>query len=249
MKPVLAQVVSFWPFGASLAAVAAQALYVGRRRAAVNEALHELRRPLQALALVAPGGRADDAAPVRGAVELAAAALERLEREVNGGSVAAERGSVAARPLVEAAVGRWTGRAGQRGRTLSLHWAAVAEVAVVGDRRALAQALDNLIVNAIEHGGAEVAIEGRLVRGALEVAVVDSGRGAPAPWRGAALGSRPRRRLAGPVSWLSGRRRHGHGLRVVARTAADHGGAFRLSRGERGTRAALELPLAGTGLA
>src|SRR4249919_2186392 len=52
LTPELAEVVAAWPLGATLAAaVAVHGLQVGRRRSALNEALHELRRPLQALAL------------------------------------------------------------------------------------------------------------------------------------------------------------------------------------------------------
>lgn len=233
MKLELAQIASAWPLGASLAAVVAQGLHAGRRRAAVNEAVHELRRPLQALALAAPRGGAEGA-PLRDAVEIAAAALERLEGEVNGRPLGVERALVRVRPLVEASLVRWRARASLRGGDLSLRWSA-AEDAVLGDRCALAQALDNLVVNAIEHGGPDVVLEGHASRGALEISVTDCGR-SPRP-------ARPRRRLAGSLALLSGRRRHGHGLRVVARTAAAHGGAFRLSRSPEGTRAALELPL------
>lgn len=59
----LAEFVAGWPVAASLAvAVVAQGLRAGRHRTALNEALHELRRPLQAIALAAgppgaaPGG-------------------------------------------------------------------------------------------------------------------------------------------------------------------------------------------------
>ncbi len=240
MELELAQLTAAWPLGASLAAVAAQGLYLGRRRAAVNEALHELRRPLQALALAAPGARLEDAVPLQDVVEIAATALERLESEVNGRPLGVERAPVQVRPLVEAAAARWRARAGLHGGALSVRWAAT-EAAVLGDRCALAQALDNLIVNAIEHGGAEVILEGHASCGSLEISVTDSGQGPRAP--------RPPRGLAGRIARLSGRRRRGHGLRVVARTAAAHGGVFRLSRSERGTRAALELPLPAAGVA
>jgi signal transduction histidine kinase len=236
MELELAQLMAAWPFGASLVAVAAQGLYVGRRRAAVNEALHELRRPLQALALAAPSGRSGKAAPLQDVVEIAATALERLENEVNGRPLGLERAPVPVRPLVDAAVARWRARVRQHGGALSVRWTA-AEAAVLGDRCALAQALDNLIVNAIEHGGPQVVLEGHASRGSLEISVSDCGRDARAP--------RGPRGLAGAVAGLAGRRRRGHGLRVVARTAAAHGGVFRLSRSERGTRAALELPLPG----
>src|SRR5262245_26105816 len=96
----LGQLGTAWPFGVSLAAaVAAGGVGAGRRRMALNEALHELRRPLQALALAAP---ADPAQPqaIESSVRLAAVALERLEREVNGEAAVASRSRVALRPLV-----------------------------------------------------------------------------------------------------------------------------------------------------
>ena len=53
----LAEIVAGWPLAATMAAVAtAQGLRAGRRRGALNEALHELRRPLQAIALAGGGG-------------------------------------------------------------------------------------------------------------------------------------------------------------------------------------------------
>src|SRR5215210_3864455 len=60
----------------------------GHRRS-LNRALHELRRPLQALALLedppAPSGRVPSAAGRRGLLELVTTALEDLDRAVNGG--------------------------------------------------------------------------------------------------------------------------------------------------------------------
>ena len=237
MTPALAEVVSAWPLGVSLAAAAAaQGLLAGRRRTALNEALHELRRPLQALALAAPAGPAEAGAQIESSVRMAASALERLEREVNGDAAAPVRAPLFVRPLLESAVGRWQGWAGSDGGALSLRWRA-GEAMVEGDGCELAQALDNLIVNAVEHGGSEIVVEARVRRGRLRVAVVDSGRG-PGP---AGL----RERQVAPVARVSGRRRHGHGLRVVRRTAADHGGDFRLHRYARTTEAVLELPLLG----
>jgi signal transduction histidine kinase len=99
----------------------------------------------------------------------------------------------------------------------------------------LGQALDNLIVNAIEHGGPTIVVAGRIREGRLRIAVVDSGR-VTRP------GSR-RNTPAQVVALLSGRRHRGHGLSVVRRVAADHGGRFALRHGERGSLAVLELPL------
>jgi signal transduction histidine kinase len=231
----LAQIVPGWPLVLSMAAtVAAQGLRAGKRRTALNEAMHELRRPLQAVALASgpelamPGGGADP-------IELAAAALERLDREINGGPPAPVWGTIDAHSLVQSAVGRWAGRAKLAEGSLELRWNA-GRATLSGDRCALAQALDNLIVNAIEHGGPTIVVAARLREGSLRVAVVDSG---PA--------SRPRSRRNHPaevIARLSGRNRHGHGLAVVARIASTHRGSFSLHRSERGSRAVLELPLA-----
>lgn len=238
----LAQIIAGWPVVLSMAgAVVVQSLRAGRRRSSLNEALHELRRPLQAVALAARprlGGSAGVGEPI----ELAAAALERLDREINGGPLVPVWGSVDIGALADSAVARWQARVRIAEGSLELRWSA-GEVLVSGDRSALAQALDNLIVNAIEHGGPTIVVAGRLLEGRLRIAVVDSGRS-----------TRPRSRHKKPaqlIAQLSGRQHRGHGLGVVRRVVADHGGRFALYRSERGSRAVLELPLAepGTGRA
>jgi signal transduction histidine kinase len=230
----LAQIVAGWPAVLSMAAaVAAQTLRAGRRRSALNEALHELRRPLQAVALAA-GPRLGDPARVGEPIELAAAALERLDREINGGPLAPTMGAVDAGALARLAVERWQARVRIAEASLELRWNA-GEVLVSGDRSALAQALDNLIVNAIEHGGPTIVVAGRLFEGRLRITVVDSGRA-----------TRPRLRRGSPAQMmarLTGRHQHGHGLAVVRRVAADHDGRFSLRHSERGSLAVLELPL------
>lgn len=235
MTPPLAEVVAAWPLGASLvAAVAVQGLRTGRRRTALNEALHELRRPLQALALVAPAGTPTESATIQGSVQMAAVALERLEREINGGAAATVRARLSVRPLLDSTVRRWQARAALGGGSLSLRWQG-GDATIEADRCALAQALDNLVVNAIEHGGPEIVVEARPGQEVLRLVVADSGRA-----------TRSRSRREGPaelIARLSGRRLHGHGLRLVRRTVAAHGGRFRLRSCARGTEAIVELPL------
>jgi signal transduction histidine kinase len=234
----LAQIVAGWPLALSMAtAVAAQGLRNGRRRSALNEALHELRRPLQAVALAA-GPRVEATGEGDDPIGLAAAALERLDREINGTPTASVWGVLDVHALVHAAVGRWQARARLCDAALELRWNAGAAI-VNGDRRALAQALDNLIVNAIEHGGPTIVVAARRRNGRLRIAVVDSGRAA-----------RPRSRRNSPaevIARLSGRNRRGHGLNVVRRVASMHDGRFVFNRAAAGSLAALELPLAENG--
>ncbi len=234
----LANTAAGWPLAASMAVVlTAQGLRAGRRRYALNEALHELRRPLQAIAL-ASGTGTGEARSVDGSVELAATALERLDREINGGPAAAVRGAVRFQPLLQASVGRWRARAAMGGSSLELRWRAGGAV-VMGERSGLSQALDNLIVNAIEHGGPSIVVEARRRGGRLRISVADSGRS-----------SRPDSRRENPaevIARLSGRSRHGHGLPVVRQVAAAHGGRFVLRRSEQGSLAVLELPLMADG--
>jgi signal transduction histidine kinase len=229
----LIETVAGWPLAISMAAaLGARGLRAGRRRSALNEALHELRRPLQVLALAGEGAAAPPGA-FASSVELAGAALERLDREVNGGGASRPREEVAMRPLVEGAVGRWQSRARLNG-SLRLGWWA-GEATVAGDRSELAQVLDNLIVNAIEHGGPAIAVEVRRQGSWLRLVVADSG-----------CASRPESRRGTPaetIGRLSGRRRRGHGLAVVRRVAREHGGRFALRRSGAGSLAVLELPL------
>lgn len=234
----LAAIATGWPLAATMAAVvAAQGLRAGRRRNALNEALHELRRPLQAIALAGggPAGLAASPPVLESSVRLAAAALERLDREVNGGGLQRPREALELRPLVEAAVRRWQARARLGGGTLELRWRA-GRALTIGDRVELAQALDNLLVNAIEHGGPEIAVDVRPHKGRVRIVVADSGSA-----------SRPAARRGAPgevIARLSGRRRHGHGLAVVRQVAAAHGGRFALRCSEQGSLAMFELPQA-----
>ncbi len=234
--------VAVWPALGGAGVTLAAAVRDGRRRTALNECLHELRRPLQALALMTPGAGVTGTGD--GALEMAAAALARLDREINGEDEEEVRSPVAVRPLLEAARRRWRGQAALCGATIEVRWDA-GEAAVDGDRTDLAAALDNLVSNALEHGGPRIELAADLVGGRLCLAVVDSGNGAGrrAREREALLRGREARRRRVPLGRLAGKARHGHGLRLVRRTAERHGGTFALHQGEHGTSAVLELPL------
>ncbi|HEU5064089.1 MAG TPA: ATP-binding protein [Solirubrobacterales bacterium] len=230
----LAQVVTGFPLVASFAIAGGIAvLREGRRRASLNAAVHELRRPLQVMALSLPAD-SGAAGGLDSSLRLAAAAVDRLESEINGARPQGEVAPVAVGSLVEATVERWRGRAALEGRSLSLRWRA-GDSLVTGDEIELLQTVDNMINNAFEHGSGAVVVEVRESGGRLRLAVLDSGSSTPSPRSGG-------RSLRARVD---GRARHGHGLKIARRAAARHGGDFRLRCSSRGTEARLELPLAG----
>lgn len=230
----LAEALVGFPVAASFAIAGGLGLLrEGRRRSSLNEAMHELRRPLQALALSLPTD-VESARAFNSSLHMAAAAVDRLDREINGGKTPTAGASIPLRSVVEEALGRWQGRADLTGRPLKLVWR-LGDALLRGDRIELGQALDNLISNAFEHGDGEIRVEVSGGGGLLRIVVIDAGPVTYSQRRGwAGLGVR-----------LSGRGRHGHGLRVVRRVAARHGGGFRLRRTPLGTEASLELPLGG----
>jgi signal transduction histidine kinase len=162
-----------WSLGLTLAAAAVgDRVREARRRAALNRNLHELRRPLQALVLAPASSRR---APVPAAAELALAALDDLDREINGSARPLALRPVACRALVESAVERWRGRAAEARRSLELRWRAGAAMAMADPCR-VAQALDNLLANAIEHGGLRVWVETTIGPRGMRISVSNTAR-------------------------------------------------------------------------
>jgi hypothetical protein len=197
----------------------------------LNRALHELRRPLQALVLLEDGsGRPAAAPPVasrRGLLELAAGALRDLDGALNGG--VGERPPVrfSCREAMMACLERWAAEAAKAGG-IRVYWDA-GPAPVEGDPARMAQALDNLIANALEHGGAPIVVTGARVAGRLRITVANG------------LGERPALASDDP--------RRGHGTEIVSRVATAHRGRFALCHTGRGCVAALELRLAEPGYA
>lgn len=226
-----------WLFAAVPAAVIAhQRTMQRRRRRQLNRSLHELRRPLQAMALGAVNQNVQSGP---GFLDLAMAALSDLDHLVNGAAIGSptRRELISCRELVVAAVGRW--RSGGSDIDLHLFWDA-GEAMISADAEQIARALDNMIANGLEHGGPRLALTASVISGKVRLTLSDWGRspdwgaarnGVSSHGGGSEPGSDPRR---------------GHGLEIVSESATGHGGRFALSRSAQGTVAALELPLART---
>jgi signal transduction histidine kinase len=209
------------PLGMTIAVAGLAGLRSSRRREAVARAMHELRRPLQVLALSSE--RSVDLAAAT-ATDLALVALDDLDAVLSGAPPPRNPRPVAARALVAGAVERWRGPAARAGKALGLGWEA-GRASVMVDAPSAGRALDNLLANAIEHGGLSVRVAARVSGAAVRVEVSDRGGAAPRAGRAAAT-------------------RRGHGLPIVAGIAREHGGSLTLSRSPTGTVAVLELPLA-----
>lgn len=197
----------------------------------LNRALHELRRPLQALVLLEEGsGRPAAAPPVasrRGLLELATGALRQLDGALNGGKGSPPARRFSCREAMMACLERWA-PAGAKAGGVRIYWDA-GPAPVEGDPTRLAQALDNLLANALEHGGPPIVVTGARIAGRLRITVANG------------LGERPALQDADP--------RRGHGTEIVAQVASAHGGRFALCHTGDGCVAALELPLAEPGYA
>ena len=201
----------------------------GHKRA-LNRALHELRRPLQALVLLEEEfgpGAPPPVAGRRGLLELVAGALRDLDGAVNGVGQARPPERFSCREVVLGCLERWRPVATRHGG-FRVYWDA-GLAAVEGDPARLAQAIDNLIANALEHGVPPVVVTGARVVGRVRITIANGIRQQPpAP---------------------PGDPRRGHGTEIVSEVAAAHAGRFALCRTGNGCVAALELPLAGPGLA
>ena len=209
----------------------------GDRMEAVARACHELRGPLTAarLGLASPGGhelpspgrlRAIDAELGR-----AALALDDLSGAGNGARRLWRPDRVEVRQLVDDCVEAWRATASAAGGTVAVGWSGE-EAAVWGDRLRLAQAIGNLLGNAIEHGQGPVVVDVAVRSTTVRIAVCDHGPGLPRPV--AELRRRPRR----------GRGARGRGLAIAADVAEAHGGAVISAPTGSGARLVLELPIA-----
>jgi signal transduction histidine kinase len=225
--------------GAGFAAAAVRHALAGRMES-VARACHELRGPLTAARLGLQLGVSTG--------ELSPARLRAIDLELGRAALALEdldgvrtRRTTAWRPpqpvdleqLVCDSVEAWRAAAAERGVSLSASWSG-GPARVWGDRLRLAQAMGNLVANAIEHGGGAVSVHGCCsAPGRARIEVLDTGPGLPAPV--AELARRPR----------GGRGVRGRGLAIACAVADGHGGRVAAAPSERGARLVLELPAVG----
>jgi signal transduction histidine kinase len=224
----------------ALLAVGLAALTVVRLRAhaeLVARACHELRSPLTAagLAVHALGDEVAGASRPLAVLELelrrAGLALDDLAAAREGGRAGDLAEVLETHEVVETVVASWSQVALGLGTELVVEPVPLG-LFVRGDRLRLAQAVGNLVGNALEHGAGPVALRARSGGGpAVRFEVDDSGPGLPAPV--AELAARPR----------AGRGRRGRGLAIATEIAERHGGRIGAAPAPRGARIVLELPL------
>jgi signal transduction histidine kinase len=204
-----------------------------RREALVARAAHELRGPLGAarLALAAMERRGEIPAARAAGLDIelrrAGVALEELA----GRAPALHEEPIAVAELLREQISVWHLVARALGCELVLG-AVLPGVHVLGDRVRLAQAIGNLIANAVQHGGGRIELGARGVGERVRIEVTDEGPGLPA----GIVARAERREDAG---------RHGHGLAVAATVARGHGGRLSPAPTLRGARIGLELPALG----
>ncbi len=223
---------------------------VERERRIVSDASHELRTPLAVLRAELQVAAREDRSPeqVRGAVHSALEETGRLSRLADDLLVLArsDQGRLPLRlepvdvhDLLRDAERRNSGAVAAAGRTLHTSVDVVGGAVVLADPDRVAQALDNLLANALRHGAGPVDVRaGAEADGRIALAVSDDG-----PGFGAALPLAFERFSQGdPAHGSAG---SGLGLAIVQAIAVAHGGEARaqdLPGG--GARVTLVLPAA-----
>ena len=203
------------------------------QRRVLAHATHELRGAFGAVELclaaaeaegASSGGVADLAETVRAQIQRGIAAIEDVEAFLARRAVRAAREPVELGALVARRERAWTRLADLSGASLEVGWDTPG-VLVLGDARRLCQALDNLVSNAIAHGGKRIALRSASDGGRLRVELHDGG---PGPSREAIDGA--------PIRLHS---RHGHGLSIARLAIESCGGRVEAIEGG----VAIELPI------
>jgi len=212
-------------------------LRLRRRLELVAEAAHELRGPVAALSyavawLRREAGGAQRALRFEAELERMRAGLTDLDAARDGRRAPARPRAVGLERLVDGAAAGWRAAVTGSDRGVTVRWDA-GGAQVEADRGRLSQAFGNLLANAVEHGSGPIEVHA--VRRGPRTVRVEVRDGGPA--------ARPGRRRAGRSD-----RGRGRGLGIAERAVREAGGSLDLDCGRHGTVAAIELPLAESGV-
>ncbi|MGY2051032.1 sensor histidine kinase [Methylobacterium sp. JK268] len=208
---------------------------VGRLAAGVA---HEIRNPLAAIRLKAENALASpDPARPRAALALVLEQVARMDgllRDLLGLTQARplDRAPTDLADLLRDCARLHEEQAASRGLAIAVEAPEAARPSL--DAARLRRAVENLLLNAIQHSpeGGTIRLSGAVAGGRVVVRVADSGPGVPAAMR---------ERLFEPFA--TGRPDGtGLGLAIVRETAGAHGGAARLVPGESGATFEIDIP-------
>jgi two-component system, OmpR family, sensor kinase len=211
----------------------------------VADASHELRTPLALLrtelelALRHPRTREELEDALRSAAEeterlTALAADLLLIARADQGAVPINPAEVSARQLLAAVAARFSARAEEQGRDVAVELDD--DIGFEADPKRVEQALGNLVDNALVHGAGTVTLTARRRRNAVELHVLDEGRGFPAGFTARAFDRFSRADEARPRSGS------GLGLAIVDTIARSHGGEAGVSAVSPGADVWISLP-------
>ncbi|MSR09549.1 MAG: HAMP domain-containing histidine kinase [Gammaproteobacteria bacterium] len=220
-------------------------------RTALHSAAHDLRSPMhrmrlrleQSLSASDAGATADQTRPET--LEQTLRDVDHMQRVLTAllQIAEAESGTVGALPepvALDTMLGElgelYQPQAEEQGVELSV--ACATGSSVLGHRQLLAQAVANLIDNALKFtpAGGRIELRTRVAEGRLIISVTDSGPGIPADERARAVEPFVRLSNAPP------RDGSGLGLNLAAAVARLHGGSLRLEDNRPGLVALLEVP-------
>jgi signal transduction histidine kinase len=212
--------------GASAAGVAM--IELRRRGELVARACHEVRGPLAAASLALHAAERD---AIGLELRRAGLALDDLQAARRGRRIPAGEEPVDVGRLVAVQADTWRAVAAAHGRELVFAGCGGAGGPFVrGNAVRLAQAISNLVGNALEHGDGRLEITLRDAAGQVRIEVSDEGAGLRDSV-GALVAARPR----------GGR---GRGLSIAAQIAREHGGRLAAAPASSGARLVLEVPAA-----
>jgi signal transduction histidine kinase len=219
---------------------------LGRERALVADAGHELRTPLSILKLELELALGSDSSreELQTRVRSAAEEVDRLAKladdllviaRAEQGRLPLEKRRVEVGQVLDVVAARFATAAGGEGRSVRLEGSG--RLAVQADRARLEQALTNMVSNALWHGGGEVVLRADKHTGTVELHVLDEGHGFEPGFLPRAF---ERFSRGDPARSRGGA---GLGLSIVQVIAEAHGGrAYAANRAGGGADVWLSLP-------